>query len=118
MVKHLFFNMEKSNLFFVLLLGFGLLSCNTTGVSFIDDEQGETVLHTKAPESNNSGTKDINFHVTETDVLNYIYRNTASPTILSLDPVKRDNDTLMYVVNYSNGWSLFSADKHLEPVVA
>ncbi len=110
--------MEKSNLFFVLLLGFGLLSCNTTGVSFIDDEQGETVLHTKAPESNNSGTKDINFHVTETDVLNYIYRNTASPTILSLDPVKRDNDTLMYVVNYSNGWSLFSADKHLEPVVA
>lgn len=63
-------------------------------------------------------TDEFDFGVTESDVRAYIARQKNSSEIRSIDPVQRDGDTLLYVVNYPDGWSVFSADKHLPPVVA
>ena len=93
-------------------------SCTSIVTQSNEGEKGEQIFLTKSSVPSLGGSEDINFCVSESDVRNYINRHADSPTILSIDAVKRDEDTLLYVVNYRNGWALFSADKHLEPVVA
>lgn len=67
-------------------------------------------------------TPSINYHASEVDSLfvpcknaistyiDHIVRpyKTRSNDIIELQPIVIDNDTLMYYVNYENGWELFS----------
>ena len=110
--------MKQYHYLIVLLLGLGLLSCSGNGMLVPDKEKDSSSLLTKTTAPASTDSKEIDFVVKEADVLNYISRHNDSPRIVSLDPVKRDGEDLLYVVNYADGWSLFSADKHLPPVVA
>ena len=93
-------------------------SCTSIVTQSNEGEMGEQIFLTKSSLPSLGGSGDINFCVSESDVLNYIDRQADSQRILSLDPVRREEDTLLYVVNYENGWSLFSADKRLQPILA
>lgn len=115
------FNLPHAKAFsslLILLLGLGLFSCTSMETQIQNEGRMASAILTKAPGSSVDNAKALDFVVKESDVLNYIYRHTDSPRIVSINPVKRDGDALLYVVNYADGWSLFSADKHLPPVVA
>ena len=96
----------KSRCFFLLFamcLSFLFcISCTSIVTQSNDDEQGKLSLLTKSSVFSQGGLKDIKFLVKESDVLNYIDRQADSQRILSLDPVRRKEDTLLYVVNYEN----------------
>lgn len=63
-------------------------------------------------------------HVTLNDVFSFVSHNyrkdqTRSNNDLSIVPiVSTNNDTLLYVVNYSQGWDILSSDKRVPAIVA
>lgn len=103
----------------VFLLSLQFVSCTGIGVLAPDKEMEVSSLLTKSVGPVTDQFKEVNFVVNEADVLNYIYRqNDGARRIVSLDPVKRDGENMLYIVNFAEGWSIFSADKHLPPIVA
>lgn len=110
--------MKPYTLLITLILGFWLFACSGNDLQVSDQERAATSPITKAMTSAGDRTEEFDFGVTESDVRAYIARQKNSSEIRSIDPVQRDGDTLLYVVNYPDGWSVFSADKHLPPVLA
>lgn len=98
-----------------ILLAATIAACNP-----ISDENESKISDTLTKSSLTfvNETKNIDFAVKESDILGYIGRKKDSPEVLSIIPVERDGEILLYVVNYRKGWSIFSADKHLPPIVA
>lgn len=58
------------------------------------------------------------FIATENDVRSFVKAHQPLQQICSFKPIERDGDSLLFVVNYDNGWAVFSSDKHLPPIVA
>lgn len=104
---------------FVIIIATAILffSC-TKESSFerIDHNDVQTPI-TKA-DTYYSLKEDFVFSVTEKDIWAYIERQNNFPQVRSMEPMVRDEDTLLFIVNLDNGWRVFSADKHLPPVVA
>ena len=61
---------------------------------------------------------EFDFSVRDKDIWAYIERQKDFPRVLSIEPRVREGDTLMFIANLEQGWKIFSADKHLPPIVA
>lgn len=102
---------------FSALILLAMISCskhaalnNTDAVSPFE----QSILTTKSAHEN----KLNDFLATENDVRLFLENNEQGRRICSLDPVKRRGETLLYIVNYENGWSICSTDKRFPPIVA
>ncbi len=60
----------------------------------------------------------FSFMVTENDVRVFIQNQQPQRQIRSLETVKRNGLPMFYVVNFTKGWVICPADKHLPPIVA
>ena len=74
----------------------------------------QSILMTKSA----SGIIKNDFSASENDVRRFIEKHNPARRICSLDPVERNGDSLLYIVNYENGWSICSTDKRFPPIVA
>lgn len=61
----------------------------------------------------------ISFDVSEKDIRAFVKRIEKDRKIRKIESIQRENKPVVYVVNYEKGgWTLFSSDKHLPPVLA
>ena len=102
-----FRTMRRSYNFFSALIVFVISSCHPLSVDVTS--------------SNSIGNVQAQlFNVAIDDVIEYI--NFSKPLTkasdCSIEPIVVQNDTVMYLVNYSDGWELFSSDRRLSRILA
>lgn len=68
-------------------------------------------------ETDNSGNPLERFSVSLSDAKQYVtlHRPGAS---YSIDPVVEGRDTLLYVLNFKDGWMILAGDRRMDPVIA
>ena len=110
--------MRKEPLLFALLIGIVSISCTSVEMQVSDNDTEGATLFTKSSSLSTSIVGQSDFVVTEADVRYFVQRQKDSRRIQSIDPVVRGGDALLYVVNFADGWAIYSADKHLPPVLA
>lgn len=102
----------------LFLIGIVTVSCSSVETQVFEQGSKKTDVLTKASAPSSVCGEPSEFVVTEADIRSFVQREKNPKRILSIDPVERDGDALLYVVNYEDGWAIFSADKHLPPVLA
>lgn len=60
----------------------------------------------------------VTFAVNEKDIRAFVKRVERDRKIRKIESIQRENKPLVYVVNYDKGWTIFSSDKHLPPILA
>ena len=65
-----------------------------------------------------ANTEAIEFACTEADVRELISRMKRDKEIKTIDPILFGGETCAFIVNYNEGWEIFSADKRLSPILA
>ena len=60
----------------------------------------------------------VTFAVNEKDIRAFVKRVEKDRKIRKIESIQRENKPLVYVVNYDKGWTIFSSDKHLPPILA
>ena len=99
--------MKKEHLFAYLIFISAtiIVSCNKNDI--IDFNISEELIEL----SDNNKISDNLVH----KYANARFGNTKGNTI-KIDVVKKDIDTLAYIVNYGNGWELLAADDRYTPI--
>ena len=96
-------------------------------LSFSCNQKAKIEVVTELTETQEAVTKadtptvlegEFDFSVRDKDIWAYIERQKDFPRVLSIEPRVREGDTLMFIANLEQGWRIFSADKHLPPVLA
>lgn len=96
--------------FFCLLFGIGIVSCSMGPLNQLDEEGSDT--------SEQACTSSD--RVVMTDVYEFLSVSTKGDlNRITVEPViDSEEDTLMYLVNYDNGWKVLSSDKRTPAVIA
>lgn len=58
------------------------------------------------------------FIATEKDVRDYIRTHTPGLKVCTFDSIDRDGVPMLYIVNFEDGWAVYSADKRMPPIIA
>lgn len=96
-------------------------------LSFSCNQKAKIEVVTELTETQEAVTKadtptvlegEFDFSVRDKDIWAYIERQKDFPRVLSIEPRVREGDTLMFIANLEQGWRIFSADKHLPPILA
>lgn len=98
------------NFFAVSFLLSGLFSCNLNDLDNAGTENKEL-----------NGKLSNEYNVTLSDVQHYaavVCKKDTSSVMEIVPIVTEGNDTLAYIVNYSNGWEVIGGDKRVSPVLA
>lgn len=110
--------MKKFHYCIVLLALSTMLSCSTRELDENTSLCSSNSSPTKAVILDSSFTSEFDFSVQEKDIWAFVERQKGFPQIISIEPRLRGKDTLLFVAHLEKGWRVFSADKHLPPVVA
>ena len=102
----------------LLLAIFFTLSCAKEVRMSYTEESSEAVAALTKADVPAFVEGEFDFSVHEKDVREYIERQKDIPRIISIEPQVREGDTLLYIANMEQGWKIFSADKHLPPILA
>lgn len=95
----------------ILSFTFVFTSCSN---GFIDDDGNMSI-------NNTSVSKLCRYNVNESDVLNILNirkKGTRASYQYNISPIINGNDTLLYLVNFANGWKLISGDKRFPAILA
>ena len=74
-------------------------------------------IQTKAISEQEADTMAV-FSVNIVDIENFIERMPLRKKIRSIEPIVRNNEAVLFVANYNDGWEVFTGDKRLPPIVA
>ena len=116
--------MKTTNLIMTWFLSISCL-CLFVGCSNNDDYQTDITNSSKMKVSNMSTSTRKNrtwtskngYNVSMEDVLKF--SNTIKPDQdYSVEVYTEGNDTLLYILNYDEGWVIFAGDKRFNPIVA
>ena len=103
----------KASLYYVALMVFVTASCTET------DEANLLVDNLTETESTQNSSNNISFNTIETLISSMKTRSRAGEEASKLSCYTTGNDTSFYVVdNPSGGWTLYSTDKRISPIVA
>jgi len=109
--------MKTFRFFFLVSLSLFSISCSNRIIEEPKELLKDTGAYTKADASSFSSV-NFNFSVKEKDIWVFIERQKEFPLVVSINPIVREGDTLLYIANLEKGWKVFSADKHLPPILA
>jgi len=106
--------MNKLSYFFILFCCVFTTSCS----DFVTCDE-DNILLNEIAKSRMVSLPQSSFSVTEAQVCKYIGITRPNKTIQEITPIVRNtNDTLAYIVQYTQGWDLISGDIRITPRLA